>query len=305
MTKALVTGGAGFIGSHVVDRLVSEGKEVVVFDNLSAGKREYVNEKALLVEGNMLEKEQIERALKEHGIEEVWHLAANPEVRISESNVHFTQNAVTTFNLLEAMRAQEVKRIFFTSTSTVYGRAEKIPTPENYGPMKPISVYGASKLAAEAMIMSYAHTYGFRAQIFRFANIIGGRSGHGIIPDFIKKLRKDSQKLEILGDGKQCKSYLHVSECVDAMMHTAAQQKEELEIYNIGSEDKITVDEIACIIEEEMNVKPEHAYTGGEQGWVGDVPVMLLSIEKLKSAGWSSKLSSAEAIRKTVKESLE
>lgn len=292
----LVTGGAGFIGSHLVDKLVKDNN-VIVFDNLSSGKKEYVNPKAKLVVGDLL-KDKIPM-----DVDAVWHLAANPEVKIGVENtkVHLEQNILATYNLLEEMRKNDVKQIYFTSTSTVYGEAKQIPTQEDYGPLIPISLYGASKLACEALITSYCHTFGMRAIIYRLANIIGARSMHGVIYDFIKKLRKNPKELEILGNGKQKKSYLHVSDCVSSMLFLAEKQKESVEIYNIGSEDWVDVNTIARIVCDEMALKPKFFYTGGKRGWVGDIPLMLLSIKKL---GLKPKHNSEEAVRRSVKEIL-
>ena len=300
----LVTGGAGFIGSHIVDKLIEDGKEVVVFDNLVSGKQENVNEKAGFIKGDLVDAEEIDKVLKDNNIEEVWHLAANPNVNISDAEVHFKQNVLTTYNLLEAMVKYDVKKIRFTSTSSVYGEAKQIPTPEDYIPLMPVSVYGAAKLVAESLIREYSNKFGVTAVIFRFANIIGGRSNHGVVVDFVRKLRQDPNELEILGDGKQCKSYLHVLDCVDATFHASSQQKGAVELYNIGSNDRITVDKIADIVAKEMQLTPKRNYTGGRVGWKGDVPLMLLSIEKLKSIGWTPKMNSADAVQKTVCEIL-
>jgi UDP-glucose 4-epimerase len=186
------------------------------------------------------------------------------------------------------MRENRVKRIVFTSTSTVYGEANQIPTPESYGPPTPISFYGATKLACEALISAYCHTFGLRAVIFRLANVIGPRSTHGVIHDFLQKLRKDPDKLEILGDGRQRKSYLYINDCIDAMLLAARQdRKKGLDIYNIGSEDWITVKEIARILCKQAGLRPEFKFAGGRRGWKGDVPLMRLDIRRIKSLGWT------------------
>jgi UDP-glucose 4-epimerase len=303
----LVTGGAGFIGSHVTDRLIEMGNKVTVFDNMSSGRMEFIehnlkNPNFKLIVGELLDTHAIEKACKD--IDFVFHIAANPDVRLGavDTKVHFDQNITATYNVLEAMRKNEVKNIAFTSTSTVYGEAEIIPTPENYGPLVPISLYGASKLACEALITSYSHTFDMNSWIFRFANIIGDRGTHGIIVDFIEKLRKDPAELEILGDGKQSKSYLHVKECVDAMMFSVSNSDREVNIFNIGSEDATNPTRIGEIIVEEMgldNVK--FNYTGGSRGWKGDVPKMMLSINILKELGWKNEWGSQKSVRETVK----
>ncbi len=304
--KALVTGGAGFIGSHLIDALLSKGYEVSCIDNFSSGKREFIEhnlERIELYEGDLLRQQDISKAID--GCDVVFHLAANPDVRIGAINTrtHVDNGILATYNLLEEMRKKSINKIIFTSSSTVYGEASIIPTPENYGPLIPISLYGAAKLAAEALISSYCHTFDMEAIIYRFANVVGPRSTHGVIYDFIKKLRKNPQELEILGDGKQRKSYLYVDDCIDAMLFGMEKAKEKVEIFNIGSEDWVEVKEIADIVSEEMGLKPEYRFTGGidGRGWKGDVKFMRLDISKLKNMGWKPKHSSREAIRLTAK----
>jgi len=305
--KILVTGGAGFIGSHLVDHLIEKGNKVTVFDNLSSGKMGFIenhleNPDFTLIKGDLLDQEAIEKACE--GIDFVCHVAANPDVRLgaSDTRVHLDQNILSTYNLLEAMRKNNTKKIAFTSTSTVYGEASIMPTPEDYGPLIPISLYGASKLACEAFITSYSHTFDMQAWIFRFANIVGPRSTHGITVDFIKKLWKNASLLEILGDGKQEKSYLHVSECVDAILFLIENSKEKVNIFNIGSEDTISATEIGKVVIEEMGLfNVEFTYTGGNRGWKGDVPRMRLGIEKMKSLGWRPVYTSERSIRETAR----
>jgi len=240
----------------------------------------------------------------------VFHLAANPEVRVGSvaPEVHFQQNVMATYNLLEALRKSEtVKILAFTSSSTVYGEAE-IPTPEDYSSPKPISIYGASKLACEALISGYAHTYGFKASIYRLANVVGSRSKHGVIFDFIRKLRKNPRELEILGDGTQRKSYIHVTDCIKALLLGLDAVHSYTEVFNVGSEDQIDVLTIAKIVAEEMGLdNVEFRLTGGVdggRGWIGDVKNMLLDISKLKSLGWKPEFNSAESVRLAVKEML-
>jgi UDP-glucose 4-epimerase len=310
-----VTGGAGFIGSHLVDRLCDNRNSVVVIDNLSSGELENLklwlnNPNFTFVREDLLKPASILSFLSE--CETVFHLAANPEVRVGSTDpkVHYEQNICATFNLLEAVRkVGSIKNFVFSSSSTVYGEAEKIPTPESYAPLKPISTYGASKLASEALITCYAYTYGFNATIYRLANIVGSRTKHGVIYDFINKLRKDAKRLEILGDGTQRKSYLYIDDCIDAMLTGIKHSRNKVEIYNVGSEDQVNVKEIADIICKEMGLSNvEYVYTGGVdggRGWKGDVKVMLLSIEKIKGLGWKPKLNSRQAVRKTVRAILE
>jgi UDP-glucose 4-epimerase len=305
--RVLVTGGAGFIGSNLVDRLLEKESEVIVFDNLSSGKMDFIenhleNPDFSFIKGDLLDPEAIEKVCKDTDM--VYHVAANPDVKLgaSDTKVHLDQNILATYNLLEAMRKGSAKQIAFTSTSTVYGEASIMPTPENYGPLVPISLYGASKLACEALITSYSHTFDMQAWIFRFANIVGPRSTHGITVDFIKKLKENPRKLEILGDGKQEKSYLHVSECVNAILFAIEKNKKEVNIFNIGSEDTISATEIGKIVVEEMGLSDvEFTYTGGSRGWKGDVPRMRLGIEKLKAIGWKPEYTSERSVRETAR----
>ena len=313
--KVLVTGGAGFIGSHLVDRLMEDGYEVRVLDDLSAGSLENLkqwidHERFEFMLGDMKRRDVCEKAVR--GVDAVFHLAANPEVRIGAQTPEllYETNVLITYNLLEAIRKEDIKALAFTSSSTVYGEAKEIPTPEDYGPLEPISVYGGAKLAAEALIAGYAHTFDIKAVVFRLANIIGKRSNHGVIYDFINKLKATPHRLEILGDGTQRKSYLHVSDTVEAMLYLFKEFLKEDKIYdayNIGSEDWITVTEIARIVSREMGLNPEFYFTGGVdggRGWKGDVKIMLLNIEKAKAKGWKPKINSKEAVEKTVRELL-
>jgi len=309
--RVLVTGGAGFIGSHLVDALVSRGIEVRILDNLSSGRIENISHhlrgsKVRFFKGDLLNPEDIESVIKD--CEVVFHLAANPDVRrgSDEPQTHFNQNIVATYNLLEALRKKGCADVLvFTSSSTVYGEAP-IPTPEDYGGLEPISVYGASKLACEAMISAYAHSYGFKAVIFRLANIIGSRMTHGVVIDFIRKLRQNPHELEILGDGTQRKSYLHVSDCINAMLLGMEHANNRVEVFNVGSEDQVDVLTIARIVVEEMGLNNvRFKLTGGVdggRGWIGDVKNMLLDISKLKKLGWRPRYNSAEAVRRTVRE---
>ena len=304
----LVTGGAGFIGSHLVEALLAEN-HVTVLDNFSSGKREFLalhqdNPNFRLIEADLLLPEALEEALT--GVDMVFHLAANPDVKLGAQNtrVHLEQNVLATYNLLEAMRRCGVKRIAFTSTSTVYGEATKIPTPEDYGPLLPISLYGASKLACEAQISSYCHTFEMQSWIYRFANIVGERGTHGVLVDFIRKLQENPGELEILGSGKQRKSYLEVRDCVRAMLHCVEHSDEQVNVFNVGSEDSVDVTEIANIVSRQMGLTDvRYRYTGGMdgRGWKGDVIVMQLSIEKIKKLGWTPRGGCAHAILAAVK----
>ena len=305
--KVLITGGAGFIGSHIVESLLNKGNYVVVIDNLSTGSEERIenhlkNPRFKFHKVDLLG-EGIEKYFE--GVDSVFHLAANPEVKLvkEETKTHIEQNVLVTYNVLEAVRKTKVKKFFFTSTSTVYGEAKKLPTPEDYSPKLPISLYGASKLACESLISAFSASFGINCMIFRLANIIGGRSTHGVIYDFVKKLKINPKRLEIFGNGEQNKSYMHVEECVRAMLFCARKQKGSLEIYNIGSEDQLKVVDIAKIVCEEGGLSSvKFDLTGGIRGWVGDVPIMILDINKLKSLGFRPSMGSGESVRLTAKE---
>jgi UDP-glucose 4-epimerase len=303
--KVLVTGGAGFIGSFAVEALVAAGAKVTVLDNLSAGRREFlrgVEARIAFVEGDLGDRQLLDRILP--GTDSVWHLAANPEVRsgATDPSGHYEQNVALTFGLLEAMRRHGVRHIVFTSTSTVYGRATVLPTPEDYGPLLPISVYGACKLACEALIAAYAGTFGFDALLFRFANVVGPRSTHGVTYDFVGKLRASPDVLEILGDGRATKSYVGVADTVAGMMHAVRHAPPGAHAFNVGSLDAIPVTRIAEIVAETLGLRPRFAFTGGTKdgaGWVGDVKAMSLDVTRLMQLGpgWRPHQSSEDAIR--------
>ena len=305
--KILITGGAGFIGSHLVDRLL-ETSQVTVLDNFSSGKRDHIahvlgHPRFTLVKADIFDAETLDEAAT--GKDFVFHLAANPDVKLGaeDTKIHLQQNVLATYNLLEAMRKTGVKKIAFTSTSTVYGEASLVPTPEDYGPLKPISLYGASKLACEALISSYCHTFDMQSWIFRFANIVGQRGTHGVLVDFMRKLNKNRKELEILGSGKQRKSYLEVKDCVDAMVHAVEHSSDQTNIFNVGSNDAVDVTEIANVVVETMGLSGvKYEYTGGfdGRGWRGDVKVMQLSIDALAGLGWMPRLNSRESIRAAV-----
>ena len=301
----LVTGGAGFIGSHIVDRLVSNEFEVRVIDNLSNGSLSNLKNVEKKKNFHFSKKDLNDLSVSDEimsDVKTVFHMAADPEVSIGfkKPDILYKENIQNTFRLLEAIRKADVENILFASSSTVYGEPKIIPTPENYAPLLPISVYGASKLACEALISSYCYTYGINGVIFRLANIVGSRSNHGIIPDFINKLHKNSHELEILGDGTQSKSYLEVSDCVDCIFFCFDKASKKVEVFNTGNDDKINVLDIAKIICKNMNLgdvilSPNGGVDNG-RGWVGDVKLMHLDISKLKKLGWKPKLSSHSAI---------
>ena len=295
----VVTGGAGFIGGRLAEKLVGDN-DVRVVDDLSAGKREHVPDGASLRVADVLDYDAVRKAFD--GADAVFHLAANPDVRsgAEDTRVHMEQNAEATNIVLDAARDAGVETFAFASSSTVYGEAPT-PTPETYGPLEPISLYGASKLACEGLCTAYEGTFGVDAYIYRFANVVGG-DGHGVVPDFVRKLREDPSRLEILGDGRQRKSYTHVTDCVEAMVHVVEDEACDETFYNIGTHDTVSVTRIAEVVSEVMGVDPSFEYTGGERGWKGDVPRMRLDIERLCATGWEPGLDSEESVRRAARE---
>jgi len=313
--RVLVTGAAGFIGSHLTDKLLGLGREVVGFDDLSTGDKANLtpaiqDSRFRLVEGDLCDSEATRRVLE--CCEMIFHLAADPEVRGGAENPdsHFRRNLVATYNLLEAARKRgRPTRLVFASTSTVYGEASVIPTPEDYGPMLPISTYGATKLGCEALTASYTQLLPLQVVIFRFANVVGSRARHGVIYDFIMKLRKNPHELEVLGDGTQTKSYLHVQDCVDAFLTALDERlwRNAVEIYNIGTEDRTDVMRIARIVTDAMGLKDVKVNTtqrAGGRAWPGDVKTMQVDIAKIKKLGWKPKRSSEEAVQAAARELL-
>ena len=304
--RALVTGGAGFIGSHLIDRLVGRGDHVVVLDNLSSGQKSFIAHHietgaVTLVEGDLTILEDVKKAMSME-IECVFHLAANPDIRLGTrvTDTDLQQGTVATYNVVEAMRMNDVKKIAFASSSVVYGENAPLPTPENHGPCMPISLYGASKQAGEGLISSWVGTFGLQAWIFRFANIIGARGTHGVIFDFIHKLKADSTRLEVLGNGLQEKSYMEVGDCVDGILHVMEHSNEPLNLYNLGSHDTASVRRIAEIVVDVTGCEGASIeYTGGDRGWAGDVPRARLAIDKMLESGFDVRMNSEESIRYT------
>jgi len=304
--KALVTGGAGCIGSDLCSRLLEEGYGVVAIDNLNSGKIEHVknlekNKKFRFIKGDILEMSDIKKTMK--GIDIVFHLAANSDVKYKDgdpTDEDLRLNTIAIYNVLECMRINNVKKIVFTSSSVVYGEAEKMPTDEDY-PLRPISLYAASKVSCEALISGFCNMFGMQSWIFRFANIVGGKTrkiGKTVLSDFIEKLSANHKELEILGDGKQCKSYLLVNDCIEGMLIAIKKSNEKINIFNLGPEDFVTVDEIGKIVIDEMGLKNvKFKYSGGDRGWKGDVPRFLLDITKIRKLGWKPRYTSKEAIR--------
>lgn len=306
MMLCVVTGGAGFIGSHLVDALVARGDRVIVIDSLVNGERRNIVGHIDAGRVSLVQEDLLRNGWQEQlkGVQRVYHLAADPDVRqgslTPDSQIH--NNILVTYRVLEAMRALGVQEVVFTSTSTVYGDATVIPTPESYNPLEPVSVYGASKLACEALISAYCHGFGMKGWVYRFANIIGERSNHGVITDFIKKLQEKPEELEILGDGRQTKSYLEVKACIGAMLFAADNSSGVLNIFNIGSEDWVDVTTIADTVVREMGLSGvKYHYSGGERGWVGDVPKMQLAVTKLKRLGWQPGMGSLQSVEVSVR----
>jgi len=286
--RLLVTGGAGFIGVPLVERLVADN-DVVVVDDLSNGTRAAVPDGARFREADLTDPAAAESVV-DSDLDAVFHLAAADKyVDSAEPREQFAANTGMTHPLLEALRGADVRRVAFTSSSTVYGEAPR-PTPEDYPP-EPISVYGAAKLAEEGLLSTYARSHDFTVWNFRFANIVGPRLRGAVIPDFVEKLREDPETLTILGDGRQEKSYMHVEDCVDAM-----------NTYNLGTRTTTSVNRIADIVAEEMGLDPDYEYTGGDRGWTGDVPKMRLSIETLAALGWEPDLESDASVRRSARE---
>src|SRR6056297_1916206 len=299
--RVVVTGGAGFIGSHLVDRLVADN-DVVVVDDGSNGERDWVHDDAEFLGGDLTDEAVVADAITAE-TDLVVHLAASKLVDTDAPRRQFTDNSDITYNILERMDAVGVENLVFTSSSTVYGEAPR-PTPEDYAPLEPISVYGATKLAEESLVSTYAHSHDLQSWVFRFANIVGPRLRGAVIPDFVEKLRENPESLTILGDGRQEKSYMHVSECLDAMLYAVEHAEKDHNVFNLGTRTTTSVDRIASIVADEMGVDPGYEHTGGDRGWTGDVPRMRLSIEKLAGLGWEPDQSSDDAVRQSARELL-
>lgn len=311
MKKILITGGAGFIGSHLIRRLLDKKYKVIVFDNLSLGRKEFLkpyldNPRFSFVKLDLLDKEKLLNSMQDD-TDTVFHLAANSDISLGavDTSIDFKNTTIATYNLLEAMKVKKVKKIFYTSGSGVYGNAGSIYTKETFGPLFPVSIYAATKLSAEAFISAYTHLYDMQAWIVRPANIIGPRSTHGVIFDFIKKLRNNPKQLQILGDGKQSKSYIYIDDVLDAFFLIWEKGKKPISLYNLTSTDFITVTQIANIIIRMMGLLDvKLIYTGGNVGWKGDVPKVRLSQDLIKNLGWNPRYTTKSAVEQTVKDLL-
>ncbi len=303
--RIFVTGGAGFIASHLVNRLVNMGT-VTVYDNLTLGKKEFIEchldrEGFEFIQADLLEFDILRKAMKDHDV--VFHMAANPEARagIEYTDLDLKQGTIATYNVLEAMRLNGIKKIVFASSSTVYGETPVEPIPEDYGPLHPISLYGASKLACEGLITAFCHLFNIQAWIFRFANVVGARATHGVILDFINKLKRNPGKLEILGNGTQEKPYIYVTDCVEGILYGFQHSNAQVNVFNLGTSRSTSVDTIAHMLVEEKGLADVmFEYTGGERGWPGDVPQVRFDTSRMEKLGWKPEYSSDEAARRAI-----
>jgi UDP-glucose 4-epimerase len=303
--RCFVTGAAGFVGSALVDRLVRAGHEVVGFDNFSTGRAEFLAEATrsptfTLVRGDTLDRDALRGAMR--GADLVVHLAANADVRhgTEHPGKDLEQNTIATFNVLDAMRSLGIRRIAFASTGSIYGEPKVFPTPEDAPFPVQTSLYGASKLAAEGLIQAFCEGFGFQGYIFRFVSILGERYTHGHVFDFYKKLSDDPTKLHVLGDGKQRKSYLYVHDCIDAILLAIRVLNNKVHVLNLGTDEASRVNDSIGWISERLGLRPELTYAGGERGWIGDSPFILLDTRRIRALGWKPKLSIREGVLRTV-----
>jgi len=307
--RYFVAGGAGFIGSNMADALMERG-EVTVFDNLSSGRMDHLvqhrdNPGFNFVEGEIGDLDHLIRAMEGHDV--VCHFAANPDIARSmlETDLDIREGTILTYNVLEAMRKNGVKEILYPSGSGIYGDLGTTPTAEDFGPLLPISMYGASKLACEGLISAFSHMFEMRAWVFRFANVVGERQTHGVGFDFINKLKADPTELAILGDGTQSKSYIHVSDVIRAMLFVYENADERVNIFNVATDDYIDVSSIADLVIEEMGLtEVQLVYSGGDRGWKGDVPKVRFNLDKIHRMGWDARYDSREAVCLSIREML-
>ena len=304
--KILVTGGAGFIGSHLTERLLQTGHEVSVYDNFSTGQRQFLKAaeddgRFELFEADLLDETTLDSSMQ--GVDFVWHLAANADVRFGTDRprLDLEQNTIATSNVLEAMRKNNVQNIVFSSTGSIYGEASVIPTPESCPMPTQTSLYGASKLACEGLISAYCEGFNMRGWIFRFVSILGERYTHGHIFDFYRKLLENPSNLAILGNGQQRKSYLYVHDCLDAMFQAVENASARVNILNLGTDEYVQVNDSVDLITSHLGLTPERSYSGGERGWIGDNPFIFLDCNRIRSLGWSPQYNIREGILKTLK----
>jgi len=281
-----------------------------VYDNLTSGKREFIahhlgKQNFKLVEADLLELDKVKAAIAGHDV--VFHLSANPDARwgIDNTELDLKQETVATYNVLESMRVNGIKKIVFSSSGTIYGETPVIPLPEDYGPVLPASLYGAGKLASEGLISAFCVTFDMQSWIFRFANVVGRRTTHGVIFDFMNKLKQNPSELEILGDGSQCKPYLHVEDCVSGILFGFNNSRDKINVFNLGCPSATNVTAIAKMLVQEMGLNDvKFKYTGGDRGWPGDIPQVRFNVQKMSNLGWNARYTSDEAVRKAIRDIL-
>lgn len=308
--KILITGGAGFIGSHLCDALLAKGHQVTVVDNFILGKKENVehqldNENFTLVEEDLLHVEAVRTLFSKNQFDMVYHLAANSDIRKggSDPQVDYELTFNTTFHVLQYMREFGVKKLFFASTSAIYGETYDVLN-EDYGPLKPVSNYGAGKLASEAFISAFSSNYNIQTWIARFPNVVGERFTHGVIYDFIHKLERNPGELEVLGNGEQCKPYVYVKDLVEGILYITEHANGKYNVYMLGTDTRTKVKEIAAMVIEEMGLHSKITYTGGDRGWQGDVPEFRYDLTKVNQLGWKAKYTSNDAVRVAIQKAL-
>lgn len=303
MTKHFITGGAGFIGSHLVDRLMEEHSRVTIYDNLVSGRREWIEhhlgkENFHFIQADLLNSDTLTQTMKGHEV--VWHLGANTDIPTGNriTDLDLNNDTIATRNVLEAMRQNNIDKIIFASTACVYGDVPLVPLDETFGPLFPINLYGAGKLACEGLLTAYSHLFGIKVWMFRFGNVVGDRMGHGVIFDFIHKLKQNPEELEILGDGNQEKNFFLVEDCIDGMLYASRNSSKQYDVFNLGCNFTVKVSVIAEIVVEEMGLKDvKLKYTGGKRGWPGDAPYVMFDTTKMERLGWKAKYTSEEAVR--------
>lgn len=305
--KVLVTGGAGFIGSHLCQHLLNQGHSVTAYDNLLLGRREFLRSceshaKFQFIQNDLVTDPGLRSVVRGHDL--VYHLAANSDISLGseKTDLDLKQGLIATYNVLEAMRSEGVKKIVFSSSSAIYGDATQKPTPENYGPLVPLSLYGASKLSCESFVMAFSHNYGFQSWIFRFANIVGSKVTHGVIFDFIKRLKKDPTHLKVLGNGRQRKSYLHLNDCIQGMEFAVNNSHQEVNVFNLASTGTTDVKTIAESVVKKMNLDSKIEYGSSDRGWKGDIPFTWLDGSGMEKLGWKAELDSNTAVEHAIQE---
>ena len=307
VTSYFVTGGAGFIGSHLVDRLMSEGNKVTVYDSLVSGRKEWIEhhmskDNFRFIKADLLDADTLTQSIKGHDV--VWHLGANTDIPSGNriTDLDLKNDTIATRNVLEAMRQNSINRILFASTACVYGDVPLAPIAETFGPLFPINLYGAGKLACEGLLTAYSHLFDIKVWMFRFGNVVGARMGHGVIYDFIHKLRQNPEEMEILGDGHQEKNFFLVEDCIDGMLCAFRNSTKQYDVYNLGCNATVKVSAIAQIVVEAMELKDvKFKYTGGQRGWLGDAPYAMFDLQKIEKLGWKAKHTSSEAVRVAAK----